>query len=237
MRNTVIGICSVVFLLMIILIGSTVFGRNARQTELDNALNESMKNALETLDSDRNYVPKTDDELVSVFTQLFLQEVNSKSDAAVEVLDVDVQKKLLSVKATLTYNHLNGKQGTVTSTKTIVMEQSKNQNGFVTVNYNWTDKDGSTSYGKTVTYHDYQNQALSVKSSGKTWKLVSATGIKDSNTDDNESTYEEVKTVDFKNAAGKKVTLTVGSSYSCDTLKKIKIDNVDKYSSLSFTQN
>ena len=46
MRNIVIGICSVVFLLMIILIGSTVFGRNARQTELDNALNTSMKNAL-----------------------------------------------------------------------------------------------------------------------------------------------------------------------------------------------
>ena len=110
MRNIVIGICSVVFLLMIILIGSTVFGRNARQTELDNALNTSMKNALETLDSDRNYIPRTNDELVSVFTQLFLQEIDSKSDATVEVLDVDVQKKLLSAKATLTYIILMAKR-------------------------------------------------------------------------------------------------------------------------------
>lgn len=110
MRNMIIGICSVVFLLMIILVGSTVFGRNARQTELDNALNTSMKNALETLDSDRNYIPKTNDELVSVFTQLFLQEIDSKSDATVEVLDVDVQKKLLSAKATWLENLVPEKQ-------------------------------------------------------------------------------------------------------------------------------
>lgn len=239
MRNMVIGICSVVFLLMIILIGSTVFGRNARQTELDNALNTSMKNALETLDSDRNYIPKTNDELVSVFTQLFLQEIDSKSDATVEVLDVDVQKKLLSAKATLTYNHLNGKKGSITSTKTIVMEQSKNLNGFVTVNYTWTDTDPETvaAYGKSTTFHNYQDKSLSVKDSAKTWKLTAATGIKDLNESNNESTYEDVKLVDFKDAAGNKVTLKVGESYSCDTLSKIRIDNVDVYSSLSFTQN
>lgn len=239
MRNMIIGICSVVFLLLIILVGSTVFGRNARQTELDNALNTSMKNALETLDSDRNYIPKTNDELVSVFTQLFLQEIDSKSDATVEVLDVDVQKKLLSAKATLTYNHLNGKKGTLTSTKTIVMEQSKNLNGFVTVNYTWTDTDPETgaAYGKSTTFHNYQDKSLSVKDSAKTWKLAAATGIKDSNESSDESTYEDVKSVDFKDAAGNKVTLKVGESYSCDTLSKIKIDNVDAYSSLSFTQN
>ena len=230
MRNMIIGICSVVFLLMIILVGSTVFGRNARQTELDNALNTSMKNALETLDSDRNYIPKTNDELVSVFTQLFLQEIDSKSDATVEVLDVDVQKKLLSAKATLTYNHLNGKKGTLTSTKTIVMEQSKNLNGFVTVNYTWTDTDPETgaAYGKSTTFHNYQDKSLSVKDSAKTWKLAAATGIKDSNESSDESTYEDVKSVDFKDAAGNKVTLKVGESYSCDTCLLYTSDAADE---------
>lgn len=238
MRNLVLGICSVIFLLMVILIGSTVFGRNARQTELDNALNASMKNALETLDSDRNYVPQNNDELVSVFTQLFLQEIDSKSEATIEVLDVDINKKLLSVKATLTYNHLNGKVGTVTSTRTIVMEQSKNKNGFITVNYSWTDTDSETgaAYGKTVTFHNYQGQNLSSKKSSGKWTLVAVTGINDKDESDEESTYEELQSIVLKSASGENVTLKVGQSYTYDTLKDIKIDNVDKYNSITFSR-
>lgn len=237
MRNIALGVCSVIFLLMVVLVSSTVYGRSARQTELENALNESMKESLDTLDSNRNYIPKNNDELVAVFTQLFLEKINSKSSAQVEVLDVDINKRLLTAKATLTYSHLNGRPGTVTATKTVIAEQFKSDKGFLTQYYSWSENYNGNAIGQSATFHGYNGDNLTVAKDDTDWewKLSAVTGIKDSNEADNDQTYEELDSIVMQDASGKDVTLTVGESYAKSYLSKLTIKDVDKYSSVNFT--
>lgn len=123
MKKAIIAICSVVSLLSIVLILFTVQGRNIRQTELDNAVTSSLEKAMAMLKEDDAYKPTTDDELVALFMQSLVVQIDSSSNLEVDILEVDVEKGLLSVEATLKYLHPIGTQGTVACQKTIILEQ------------------------------------------------------------------------------------------------------------------
>ena len=128
MKNIVIGIGSCLLIGILVLILYTMHGRSIRQEELDDALTAGMKTALEQVREGGSYAPESNEELTAMFLQSFLMQINSNSKVTVHILDVDYEKGLLSVRATLTYRHPVGTEGRVVSEKTAIVEVDKERN-------------------------------------------------------------------------------------------------------------
>ena len=132
MKNIIIGTLSTILLILIMLFIFTVYGRNVREQEINDGLNNAMKIAVEGLMEDREYLPESNEEFISDFTQAFIMHVNSASTITIEILDVDYKSGLLSVRVTSEYKHLTGAPGKVSLEKTIILEQYTNENAIMT---------------------------------------------------------------------------------------------------------
>jgi hypothetical protein len=124
MRNIVIGICSFVFFLLLLLVGYTVAGREKRYAELEGALNFAMEQTMERLEYPDENSPTNDEQLVALFEQLFFAQVTAKADYEIQILDVDCEKGLLSVEVTEHYTHLNGRAGSISAQKLVLLDQA-----------------------------------------------------------------------------------------------------------------
>lgn len=123
MKKVVALICGITTLIIILLILLTVQGRDIRQTELDNAVDSSMEKAMSMLYAEDGLAPETNDELVALFMEALVVQIDSLSDLEVDVLAVDVEKGLLSVEARLIYTHPIGTKGVVTCMRTAIKDQ------------------------------------------------------------------------------------------------------------------
>lgn len=126
MKKIILGVCSVILVMLIILIGYTLHGRTVRQTELDNALTSGMEKAMETLRAEKSVAPQSNEEWIAYFMEAFVVQIDSSSDLTVHVLDADFEKGLLSVEATLKYKHPIGTEGSVSIQKTMILETFEN---------------------------------------------------------------------------------------------------------------
>lgn len=122
MKNIIIGICSFVLLGILILTMYTLHGRSIRQQELNHALTSSMQSVMDSICQDIECAPKNNEELVALFLQEFLVQIESNSQVTVHVLDVDHEKGLLSVEAILEFMHPIGTSGTVSAHRTVIIE-------------------------------------------------------------------------------------------------------------------
>lgn len=132
MKNLIIGALSTIFLLLTILFMFTVYGRNVREQEIHDGLNNAMKIAVEMLMEDETNSPQSNEEFFSDFMQAFSMHINSASKITVDVMDIDYTIGLLRVRITSEYTHLTGTPGSVTVEKTIILEQYKNENAINT---------------------------------------------------------------------------------------------------------
>jgi hypothetical protein len=123
MRNLVIGICSFAFFLLILLVGYTVTGKERRTAELERALNLAMEQTLEQLSLPDAYSPADDEELVAMFEQQLLVQLNGQADYEIHVLDVDAKKGLLSVEVSESFSYINGESGSISARRLILLEQ------------------------------------------------------------------------------------------------------------------
>jgi len=122
MKNIMIGICSFVLLGIVVLIIFTLHGRSVRKQELNYALTSSMQNVMERLQTDTVFAPKSDEELIAMFQQEFLMQIESNSDVTIHILAADCEKGLLSVEAIFTYKHPIGTQGNLSARRTAIIE-------------------------------------------------------------------------------------------------------------------
>ncbi len=178
MKNIVIGALSIMLFLTGLLFIFTVHGRNVREQELNDGLNNAMKMAIEMMEEDRGYAPESNEEMISDFTQAFLMHINSASTVEIEILDVDYSIGLLSVRATSHYRHLTGTDGKVSLEKTIILEQYENEHAVhsFTISY----------FVDGVLYKEYELEEKTkhlvpqnvVSDSGmlKGWKAINGTG-------------------------------------------------------------
>lgn len=123
MRNAVIA---AVLIAILILTGATIYaieGKTTRQNELDANLSSAMERSMEILMIDPTYTidRENDEELIADFIQNFLVRITSNSEIKIEVLGVDAEKGLLSVRATETFPSLLGKSS-VSATRTIIVD-------------------------------------------------------------------------------------------------------------------
>ena len=122
MKNMIVTAMSIAIAIIIILIGFTIHGRYIRQVELDNAMTSSMENALLILLNEEGK-PESEDEWKSIFMQSLAVQINSASDLTVSFLEADMEKGLLSVEATLTWQHPIGTKGQVSKIMHAIVEE------------------------------------------------------------------------------------------------------------------
>ena len=123
MKKAVIAIFGFLFLIVTALIGFTIQGRTARETELENALTSSMEKTMHMLSEQEKYAPATDEEMAAIFMETLAVQVESASKLTVNILEADAEKGILSVEGILTYKHPIGTEGHVSCQKTIILEQ------------------------------------------------------------------------------------------------------------------
>jgi hypothetical protein len=225
MKNITISIMSVVLILMLILIGATVYGRSARKTELENAMNYSMEKTVEALAEERGIAPESNDEFIAMFVQLFTSQLSAKSDVEIEILSADYTTGLLSVKATEYYTHVNGRPGAVTLTKTIINEAYGNDSYEATVQYSWASYDEKTetttnlSLTRSMGKNEYFNPPS--KAQSDKWKLVKINS--------NDQTEAEIADAD-----GNAVTMKVGEIYTSAQLETLLLEYPSIYYNWEF---
>lgn len=114
-----ISLCAILSIVIVM----TLCGINMRQNELNDAVNNAMKETVENQFNDKTYSVSSDDEFVADFMESLLVQINSDCAVTIQVLDVDYAKGLLSVEVTETFQHPIGTQGQVSVKRTIIMEQ------------------------------------------------------------------------------------------------------------------
>lgn len=127
MKNAVI--CAIM-LIILVLTGATIYaieGKTTRQNELDANLSSAMERSMEIMTIDPTYtISREDNEhLIADFIMNFLMRMSSNSDFQIDVLGVDAEKGLLSVRVTETFPSLLF-ESTVTATRTIILEDYDN---------------------------------------------------------------------------------------------------------------
>lgn len=124
MKKMIMAVMSVLIIIIFILSLYTLHGRNYRQTEIDNALTSSMKNAMELLLVEEGG-PKNQDEWEQMFIQSLAVQIESDSELTVHIgADSDMAKGVLTAEAILRFRHPIGTVGTVsTGIRTIILEE------------------------------------------------------------------------------------------------------------------
>lgn len=113
----------------------TVSGKMTRQGEIDNALSNSVENAVETTMNEKVYSISSNEEFIADFTQNLLVQISNDSDIEIQVDKVDYEKGLLSVRVMESFTHPNGKEGKNECETTVVFEQNTAKADTVKITY------------------------------------------------------------------------------------------------------
>lgn len=124
MKKILIAFFCVLIAIAVILTGFTIHGRQARQTEIDNALTSSMKSAMELLLVEEGG-PQNQEEWEYMFIQALAMQIESDSELTVHIgADSDMEKGILTAEAVLRFRHPIGTEGTVSiGIQTIILEE------------------------------------------------------------------------------------------------------------------
>ena len=135
MKNIIIGICACVLTGILLLTVYTLHGRQIRKTGLNQALDAGLKQTVDQTGTRHTDGPKSNEEMIALFLEKFMMQIESDSRVEVEVLDADYEKGLLSAEATLYYKHPNGKEGSVSACKTVIRFRTEEPAEYCDVEY------------------------------------------------------------------------------------------------------
>ena len=114
---------SITLILSFLLIFFTFYGHAVRHTEVQNALELSMKQSMEQLLLAEDK-PTDKTTWINDFTQSVAAQIQSQSSLTVHLYAADLEKGLLSAEAVLTFPNLIGTESSVTTGKrTIILEE------------------------------------------------------------------------------------------------------------------
>ena len=156
MKNTGIFVTIIVGLIICIAIVFSFADRSSRKTESENGLRNAIENTVENLsENKKDYTVANAEEYVADFMEQLLLELDSNSEVTVEVLEADYEKNLLSIEVTETFTYINGKTGSVTCKKTIIMDQPvADESSMYTFTFYLTDQ-----AGEQVVFKEYKADA------------------------------------------------------------------------------
>lgn len=177
------ALITTILVCILVLTGATIFaieGKTTRQNELDANLSSAMDRSMEIMTVDKKYDIENNEQLIADFIQNFLVRLNSNSDVTIDILGVDAEKGLLSVRATETFPSLFG-ESSVSATRTIILDDYENtEEEYFEVTFYETYEDGKFNdplkqihvYGGSTLAH--LNPVTPVKTGSvlKGWKMA-----------------------------------------------------------------
>lgn len=124
MKQAVLGTVVLSITLIVASILFSLDSRSIRQQEIENALEEALKTCAESIWADSTYTAQTEDEFAADLIQTLSMQIESDSAVSIRILDLDNEKGIVSAEAVLKYKYPNGKTGTVSTVKTVIMEKN-----------------------------------------------------------------------------------------------------------------
>ena len=122
MKNTILGMCFVFFIVISMSIIYTIDGRRIRKEETVDSLSSAIESSMQAL-VDNKYKISNNEEFIADFTEALLVQIESDFTVTINILDIDYEKKILSIEVIEHYQHPNGKPATVSCVKTVIFEQ------------------------------------------------------------------------------------------------------------------
>lgn len=116
--GTVISLISILTIIIIL----SLSGRAARETELETNLSNVVEATVINTCTSKNYRIENYQEFVADFIQNLLVQMESNSDVDVQVMQADIEKSILSIRVISRFKHPNGKDGSVSCDKTVLLE-------------------------------------------------------------------------------------------------------------------
>lgn len=135
MKNIIITITFVVMTIMTFFIVESLHSKEYRTVELSEAVDNALIATMNNVAGNKCYTIGSNEEFVEDFKQILMTSIDSTSELDIEVLNADYEKGILSVKVTENYDYLNGRQGTVTKTATVLLDQKQQEKNYYTVKY------------------------------------------------------------------------------------------------------
>lgn len=123
MKQAVLGTVVLSITLIVASILFSLDSRSIRQQEIENALEEALKSCADIW-ADSTYTAQTEDEFAADLIQTITTQIESDSAVSIRILDLDNEKGIVSVEAVEKYRYPNGKTGTVSTAKTVIMEKN-----------------------------------------------------------------------------------------------------------------
>lgn len=124
MKQAVLGTVVLSITLIVASILFSLDSRSIRQQEIENALEEALKSCAESIWVNSTYAAQTEDEFAADLIQTITTQIESDSAVSIRILDLDNEKGIVSAEAVLKYKYPNGKTGTVSTVKTVIMEKN-----------------------------------------------------------------------------------------------------------------
>lgn len=132
MKNVGFGV-SLALIILVVVIGIVTIGhKEIRESESNDALKTTVDAVLDNMTLSEKYTINNNEEFVADFTQSLLQEIKTGKEKSedenlaitVDVMNVDLEKGLLSLRIKETFTYPNKKIGTITYNTTVVLEQN-----------------------------------------------------------------------------------------------------------------
>ncbi|MBQ6843421.1 MAG: hypothetical protein IJO60_02160 [Agathobacter sp.] len=120
MKKALLSTFYCIIILIFTLIFLSLYSRIIRYTEIRNALELSMQQAIAQLQLDENR-PSSEEEWLSIFANSVSSQIQSKSDLEIRIYTADFEKGLLSAEAILTYQNLIGSTSSVSTGKRVIL--------------------------------------------------------------------------------------------------------------------
>lgn len=101
----------------------TSAGRSNREMELADNLPAAVEETVSELMEEKNYDITSENEMIADMVEDLSRKLDSNSDITVNIENIDVAKGLMSIKVVASYQHPNGKEGSVSCERTVVFNK------------------------------------------------------------------------------------------------------------------
>ena len=124
MKNIVLVITSAIIGVLTLAIVMTVGGRENRSMEINSNLPAAVEQTVANL-VERKYTIDDRNEYLADFMEDLSAGLDTESDIKVEITNVDLEKRMMGIKVTETFYHPNGRQGSVTCERTVILDPNE----------------------------------------------------------------------------------------------------------------
>ena len=123
MRSMAMNIVNILLACITLLIVMSVYGRINHSMELKSNLSSIVEETVEHMTVNPKYNIGNTNEFLADFVEMLSVALDTESDITVEIFQCDKEKGILSVNVIASYQHPNGKTGSVACERTVILNK------------------------------------------------------------------------------------------------------------------